>query len=102
MAGILGEYTFCMSTYLFILDFFCCANLIVHFVQELYRLTDGVSEDDTSVVFNNLVQKVIKDAIKHARYQPLTYYDRRELRQPTNTKIAKDFHLTKEQYLLVK
>jgi hypothetical protein len=102
VAGILGEYTFCMSTYLFILDFFCCVNLIVHFVQELYRLTDGVSEDDTSVVFNNLVQKVIKDAIKHARYQPLTYYDRRELRQPTNTKIAKDFHLTKEQYLLVK
>jgi hypothetical protein len=102
VAGILGENTFCMSTYLFILVFFCCANLIVHFVPELYRLPDGVSEDDTLVVFNNSAQKVIKDAIKRARYQSFTYYYMHELRQPMNTKIAKDFHLTKEQYLLGK
>jgi hypothetical protein len=71
-------------------------------VQELYRLPEGVSEDDASVVFNNSARKVIKDAIKHARYQSITYYYRHELRQPMNTKIAKDFHLTKEQYLLGK
>jgi hypothetical protein len=53
VASILGEYTFCMSTYLFILVFFCRANLIVHFVQELYHLTEDVSEDDASVVLNN-------------------------------------------------
>jgi hypothetical protein len=71
-------------------------------VQELYRLPEGVSEDDASVVFNNSAQKLIKDAIKHSRYQSITYYYRRKLRQPMNTKIAKDFHLTKEQYLLGK
>jgi hypothetical protein len=68
VASILGEYTFCMSTYLFILVFFCRANLIVHFVQELYHLTEDVSEDDTSVVLNNSAWKVIKDAINHDRY----------------------------------
>jgi hypothetical protein len=59
---------------------FCCANLFVHFVQELYCWPDGVFEDDASVVFNNSAQNVIKDAIKHARYQLITYYYRRELR----------------------
>jgi hypothetical protein len=65
-------------------------------------LHEGVFEDNASVVFNNSVQKVIKDAIKHARYLSITYYYRRKLRQPMNTRIAKDFHLIKEQYLLGK
>jgi hypothetical protein len=59
-------------------------------------LPKGVFEDDASVVFNNSARKVIKDAIKHTSYQSITYYYRRKLRQPMNTKIAKDFHLTKE------
>jgi hypothetical protein len=96
VVSILGEYTFCMSTYLFILVFFYCANLIVHFVQELYCLHEGVSKDDVSLVFNNSTQKVIKDAIKHARYQSITYYYMCEMRQSMNTNIAKDFNLTKE------
>jgi hypothetical protein len=65
---------------LFYFSLFCCANLIVHFVHELYRLPEGVSEDNTSLVFNNSAQKVVKDAIKHATYQSVTYYYRRELR----------------------
>jgi hypothetical protein len=65
---------------LFYFSPFCCANFIVHFVHELYRLPEGVSEDNTSLVFNNSAQKVVKDAIKHARYQSVTYYYRRELR----------------------
>jgi hypothetical protein len=61
-------------------------------VQELYHFAEHVSEDDASLVFNNSAQKVIKDAIKHARYQSITYY-MHKLKKPINTKIAKDFHL---------
>jgi hypothetical protein len=71
-------------------------------MQELYCLAEGVSEDDASLVFNNSTRKVIKDAIKNARHQSITYYYRRKLKQPMNTKIAKDFHPEKEQYLLDK
>jgi hypothetical protein len=49
-------------------------------VQKLYRLPEVVSVDDASVVFNSLAWKVIKDAIKHARYQSITYYYMHELR----------------------
>jgi hypothetical protein len=41
VAGVLCEYTFYMSIYLIILVFFCCADLIVHFVHELYGLSEG-------------------------------------------------------------
>jgi hypothetical protein len=36
-------------------------------MQEHYRLADGVSEDEGNLVLNNVAQKVIKDAFKHAR-----------------------------------
>jgi hypothetical protein len=36
-------------------------------MQEYYRLAEGVSEDEASLVFNNVACKVIKDAFKHAR-----------------------------------
>jgi hypothetical protein len=85
-----------MSSYLFICIFICCANLIVYFVQELCRLAEGVLEDDASLVFNNSAWKVIKDAIQHARCQSFTFHYRRELMQPMNTEIAKDFQLEKE------
>jgi hypothetical protein len=94
----MGEYTFWMSNYLFILVFFCCANLIVYFVQELYHMVEGVPEDDTSLVFNNFAQKVIKDTIKHSRYQSITYCYRRELRQPMNTVPLDMFRKSREWY----
>jgi hypothetical protein len=34
-------------------------------MQEHYRLTDGVSEAEASLIFNNVARKVIKDAFKH-------------------------------------
>jgi hypothetical protein len=52
-------------------------------------LTEGVFEGDASLMFNNLAQKVIKDAIKHVRYQSITYYYSSELKKPMNTKIAR-------------
>jgi hypothetical protein len=64
-------------------------------------LHEDVFEDDASLVFHNSALKVIKDvikhAIKHARYESITYYYKHELSWPMNTKIAKDFHLMKEQ-----
>jgi hypothetical protein len=71
-------------------------------VQELYHLSKGVSEDDALLVFNNSARKVIKDTIKHARYQLITYYYKCVMRQSMNIKIAKDYHLMMEQYLLGK
>jgi hypothetical protein len=100
--GILGEYTFWMSSYFLFVSFCCCANLIVYFVQELYRFIEGVFEDDNSLVFNKSARKDSKDSTKHIRYQLITYYYRRKLKHSMNTKIAKDFHLEKEQYLLGK
>jgi hypothetical protein len=34
-------------------------------MQEHYRLADRVSEDQASLIFNNIACKVIKDAFKH-------------------------------------
>jgi hypothetical protein len=31
-------------------------------------LTDSISEDETNLIFNNVTWKVIKEALKHARY----------------------------------
>jgi hypothetical protein len=36
-------------------------------MHEYYRLVDGVSEDEASLIFNNATRKVIKDAFNHAR-----------------------------------
>jgi hypothetical protein len=82
-------------------SFFCCANLIFHFVQELYHLSMGVSEDDALLVFNNSAQKVIKDTIKHAGYQLITYYYKCVMRQSMNIKIGLE-QTGIEQYLLGK
>jgi hypothetical protein len=44
-------------------------------MHEHHRLTDGVSEDEASLVFNNATFKVIKDAFKHDRcISVATYY----------------------------
>jgi hypothetical protein len=34
-------------------------------MQEHYRLTNSVSEDEANLIFNNATWKVIKDAFKH-------------------------------------
>jgi hypothetical protein len=39
-----------------------------------YRVAEGVSEDEVSLVFNNDARKVIKDAFKHARYISIASY----------------------------
>jgi hypothetical protein len=75
---------------------------LVILYRYFYRLAEGVSKDDASLLFNKSAQKVIKDAIKHVRYQSITYYDKSELKQSMNTKIVKDFCPEKEQYLLGK
>jgi hypothetical protein len=36
-------------------------------MQEYYHLAEGVSEDETSLIFYNVACKVIKDTFKHAR-----------------------------------
>jgi hypothetical protein len=43
-------------------------------MQEHFRLADGVSEAEPSLVFNNVAQKVIKDIFKHARCISVAIY----------------------------
>jgi hypothetical protein len=53
------------------------------------------------VVFHNSAQKVVKDAIKYARFQSIAYYHRNLLKQPMNARQAKDLnlYLQKEVYV---
>jgi hypothetical protein len=41
-------------------------NLILFCMQEHFHLSDGVSEAEGNLVFNNVAHNVIKDALKHA------------------------------------
>jgi hypothetical protein len=59
----------------------------------LYRLPEGVSEQVDSVVFHNSAQQVVKDAIKHARFQTITYYHRNVFKQPMNARQVKALNL---------
>jgi hypothetical protein len=53
------------------------------------------------VIFHNLAWKVVKDAIKHVRFQSIAYYHRNVLNQPMNTRQAKalNLYLQKEEYV---
>jgi hypothetical protein len=64
-------------------------------------LTEGVFEQVASVIFHNSAQKVVKDAIKHARFQSIAYYHRNVLKQPINVRQAKALNLClqKEEYV---
>jgi hypothetical protein len=64
-------------------------------------LPEGVFEQVASVVFHNLARKVVKDAIKHARFQSIAYYHRNVLKQPMNTRQAKalNLYLQMEEYV---
>jgi hypothetical protein len=56
-------------------------------------LSDGVSEQVASVIFHNSAQKVVKDAIKHARFQSIANYHKNVLKQPMNARQAKALNL---------
>jgi hypothetical protein len=62
-------------------------------------LPEGVSDQVASVVFYNSARKVVKDAIKHARFQSIAYYHRNVLNQPMNTRQVKalNLYLQKEE-----
>jgi hypothetical protein len=64
-------------------------------------LPEGVSEQVAFVVFHNSTQKVVKDGIKHTRFQSIAYYHRNMLKQPMNTRQAKasNLYLQKEEYV---
>jgi hypothetical protein len=49
-------------------------NLIVFCNQEYYHLANGISMDDTNLIFNNAAQKVIKEAFKHAHFISIASY----------------------------
>jgi hypothetical protein len=53
------------------------------------------------VVFHNSARKVVKDAIKHARFRSSAYYHRNVLNHPMNTRQAKalNLYLQKEEYV---
>jgi hypothetical protein len=75
--------------------------LLFNCIQELYRLPKGVSEQVAFVVFHNSARKVVKDAIKHARFESIVYYHRNVLKQPMNARQAKalNLYLQKEEYV---
>jgi hypothetical protein len=64
-------------------------------------LPEGVSKQVASVVFHNSSQKVVKDAIKHARFQSIAYYHKNVLKQPINARQAKalNLYLQNEEYV---
>jgi hypothetical protein len=64
-------------------------------------LPEGVSEQVASMVFHNSAWKVVKDAIKQARFQSIAYYHRNMLKQPMNAKQTNvsNLYLQKEEYL---
>jgi hypothetical protein len=43
-------------------------------MQEHFRLAEGVSLETANIVFDKATEKVIKDAVKHARLVSTTTY----------------------------
>jgi hypothetical protein len=55
----------------------CCAILILSCMQKYFHLAEGVSLEMANIFFNKAVQKVIKDAVKHAcLISVVLYYSR--------------------------
>jgi hypothetical protein len=44
----------------------CWAILILSYMQEHFRLAEGISLESANIIFDKAVWKVIKDAVKHA------------------------------------
>jgi hypothetical protein len=55
----------------------CCTILILSCMQDHFRLAESISIDMANIVFDKVAQKVIKDAIKHARLISTPYTTRR-------------------------
>jgi hypothetical protein len=53
------------------------------------------------LVFHNSARKVVKDTIKHARFQCIAYYHRNVLKQPMNARQVKalNLYLQKKKYV---
>jgi hypothetical protein len=51
----------------FICFLLCCAILVLSWTQEHFCLAGGVSLEVANIVFDKVVQKLIKDAIKHVQ-----------------------------------
>jgi endonuclease III-like uncharacterized protein len=64
-------------------------------------LSEGVFEQVASVVFHNSAWKVVKYAIKHARFHSIAYYHRNVLKHPMNARQVKalNLYLQKEEYV---
>jgi hypothetical protein len=55
----------------------CCTILILSCMQDHFRLAESISMDMANIVFDKVMQKVIKDAIKHACLISTPYTTRR-------------------------
>jgi hypothetical protein len=52
----------------------CGVILILSYMQEHFRLVEGVSLETANIVFDKATQKVIKDAVKHAHLMSTALY----------------------------
>jgi hypothetical protein len=52
----------------------CCTILILSYTSEHFCLAEGVSLEKANIVFDKAAQKVIKDAVKHARLMSTALY----------------------------
>jgi hypothetical protein len=89
VAGCIAEAFACKEITNFSSMYFSRANNVNAHTQ----WPEGVSEQVASMVFHNSAQKVVKDAIKHTRFQSIAYYHRNMLKQPMNVKQAKALNL---------
>jgi hypothetical protein len=53
---------------------FCCTILILSYMQEQFRLAEGISGEMSNIVFNKSMHKVIKNTIKHVCLVSTTLY----------------------------
>jgi hypothetical protein len=60
--------------YNFIYILLCYVILILSYMQEHFRLAEGVSLDSANIVFDKAARKVMKDAIKHDRLVSAALY----------------------------
>jgi hypothetical protein len=69
---------FCASLLAIFLDFtcffLCCVILILSCTQEHFCLVEGISLDAANIVFDKVVRKVIKDAVKHTHLVSTALY----------------------------
>jgi hypothetical protein len=69
-------------------------------MQEHFHLVDGVSEAETSSVFNNATYKVIMDTFKHFQLISIAIYYTQVLKHPMKPTQEHGIYLTKDEHLL--